>query len=222
MSWPSAGSSLLFGFLLELAYLFPQWNLLIFCTKICSLTSLLCCISVFIFSVATYFSFALFTWDSGFFRALCKFHAPLIFNVLPLPCNKLVHVRGCWFPLLLPFDRPALYFSSALVLVYCLFFSNLSNFPLLSLQFFSFGLPSLLFLIKFPLDWSDDNLVDFRLMLMLLLWRGKRNTETEREKRRKNWISKIYLGTEYMKKFCLSLSREKAFLLRIIFDHNFC
>jgi len=66
------------------------------------------------------------------------------------------------------------------------FFSNLSNFPLLSLQFFSFGLPSLLFLIKFPLDWSDDNLVDFRLMLMLLLWRGKRNTETEREKRRKN------------------------------------
>lgn len=187
MSWPSAGSSLLFGFLLELAYLFPQWNLLIFCTKICSLTSLLCCISVFIFSVATYFSFALFTWDSGFFRALCKFHAPLIFNVLPLPCNKLVHVRGCWFPLLLPFDRPALYFSSALVLVYCLFFEFIK---------FSSALPSVLFLwppfspffnqISTWLEWRQFSWFPVDVDASVVAWKEEHGNGKRKEKEKLN------------------------------------
>jgi len=187
MSWPSAGSSLLFAFPRSFfSGLVKSFNF--FSTKNCSFTSLLCCICVyiFIFSAALcFFSFSFVHvgfWIS-FFSELCVSFTLRWFLMFcrARATNSFMCVRVDFLRCYLLIDPHSIFLphsSIAFCRIYQIFlFSPFNSFPS--------AFPLSCFLIKFPLDWSDDNLVDFRLMLMLLLWCGKGPWKWE-EKRNKN------------------------------------
>lgn len=105
-------------------------------------------------------------------------------------------------------------------LVHCLRpFWNLSNFRFPSFLFFSLfvlGFSLLLtffFLIKFPLDWSDDNFVDFRLMLRLLFRRGIQSGERRYGREGKTLLEKYIC----LRKFLCDEKNKTVFDMHVVF-----